>query len=75
MTRFTILSILVLSVIAGCGGKDNRRPAEAAAVKPAPTTPMSPATTAEEKIKRIQGAPLSEKEKEAAIERVRAGKL
>jgi len=77
MTRKTIVALslpIVLSLVIGCG-PDNRKPANAAEFKPAETKPLGPAATADEKIERIKAAPLSDKEKEDAIARVRAGKL
>ncbi len=77
MTRKTsvaLVLLLALALLVGCG-PDNRKPANAAEFKPAETKSLGPAATADEKIERIKNAPISDKEKEEAIARVRAGKL
>lgn len=65
---------MALLLVVGCG-PDNRKPADAAPIKPAEVKPLGPASSPDEKIERIKNSTLSDKEKEEAIARVRSGKL
>jgi hypothetical protein len=70
-----MLPLIALFALVGCDNKDNSRPAAAMPVRNTPVNPASPPSSDEEKIKRIQAAPIPQKEKDAAIARVRSGKL
>lgn len=70
-----LLPLLGVFAAAGCDSPDNRRPASAMPIQSAPITPKKPPSTTEEKIAAIQNAPIPDKDKQAAIERVRSGKL
>ena len=70
-----IASLTLVSIgLVGCD-KDNSRPSSAMPIQSTPAPPKSPPSSAEEKIQAIQNAPISPKEKEEAIARVRSGKL
>lgn len=68
------LALMASLALAGCG-QDNRRPEAAMPMQSTPTAPKKPPSTTEEKIQAIQNSSLPEKDKQAAIERVRSGKL
>lgn len=70
-----LVPLLIVPSLIGCDSSDNRRPADAMKVQEAPSTPAKPPSTPEEKIEAIKKSTLPDKEKEAAIERVRSGKL
>lgn len=71
----SLLPLLASFVLAGCGDKDNSRPADAMPIQSKPVATQKPPTTADEKIKAIENSPLPQKEKDAAIARVRSGQL
>lgn len=70
-----MLPLIASIALVGCGDKDNSRPAAAMPVQNKPIATTAPPTSDEEKIQRIQAAPIPQKEKDAAIARVRSGKL
>jgi hypothetical protein len=71
-----LLPLIASFAMVGCGDSpDNSRPDSAMPIQKNPTAPEAPPKTVDEKIERIKNAPISEKEKQAAIARVRSGKL
>lgn len=73
--RAALLPLLASFILAGCDNTDNRRPASAAPIQEKPSAPAKIPTTPEEKIQAIQNSSLPQKDKDAAIARVRSGQL
>lgn len=68
------MSLLATVTLLGCGSSNNP-PDAFMQPRPAPPAPRKTPTTVEEKIAAIQSAPIPDKDKEAAIARVKSGQL